>query len=343
MSILKLIEDGFEHGTVRGFAEGCRGAHCPSEVSCRTVHMRYSGDYSFRKRIDAGMTVAEILELEASEAVVGAALVAAAKHAAREAERARPVKAPRVAREPRQPRQPREPRAPRMSAEQREAKLAEQLAAREQRKAKRAAERAALRLERETSTAEERAQRAIERAAEREAKLTEKRAAREALRSPKPITHGTNAGYARGCQCGPCTDAHRSYHREYSARRRAQPIPAEHHGTPYGYQLGCKNRDECPAEISCADASLAEERRRRRENGIPARELVPSDTVRAHVVELHKTLSYTRIGKLAGIAPKDVRRLVTGRDDGPRKGEVAKHTDRAKAERILAVVIEAAA
>jgi hypothetical protein len=49
-------------------------------------------------------------------------------------------------------------------------------------------------------------------------------------------------------------------------------------------------------------------------------------------------MPYKRIGALAGIAPKDIRRFVTGRDDGPRKGELAQHTDRTKAERIMAVV-----
>lgn len=230
-----------------------------------------------------------------------------------------------------------------MSAAEREAKLAERAATNAQRKADRTAEREALRIERETSTTEERAQRAAERAEMREAKLAERRAAREAQQSPKPIRHATNAGFARGCQCEPCADAHRAYHREYNAHRRTQTVAPEHHGTPYGYKLGCKNRDECPADIACADASLAEERRRRREQGIEGREFVPAEPVRAHIVELHKTMTYTLIGYLAGVAPKDIRRMVTGRDDGPRKGEFARHTDRAKAERIFCVHAERAA
>jgi len=350
-----LFDPEFPHGTVQGFNDGCRGGQCPAAMECRTVHMRYSGDYSFRKRIDAGMSVSEIVELEVAAAAEGVSLVAAARRAEREAQR---VAKPRVERATRKPRveratpeereQRRVERIERKRAEHavltaerraaREAVVAARIAARAIERETARTERAAERAERATLTAAQRAQDRATKTEERRIAVAEKRAARALLRTPKPIIHGTNAGFARGCTCEPCGEAHRAYHREYAARRRMEGIPAENHGTPYGYQLGCKNREQCPAEPTCADASLAEENRRRREQGIPERELVDAAPVRAHIVELHKVMPYKRIGALAGIAPKDIRRFVTGRDDGPRKGELAQHTDRTKAERIMAVV-----
>ena len=364
-----VFDTEFPHGTVQGFADGCRGGQCPAPVECRTVHVRYSGDYSFRKRIDAGMSVSEIVEIEAAEVAEGVALVAAARRAEREAERVAQPRAKRVERAVRKPRVDRatsEEREQRL-VERNERRTAEHGVERERKRVERATLTAERRAEREALVAARRAERSIEREAERTERATERaeraamtavqraqdraakaeerkiadatrRAERALLRTPKPITHGTNAGFARGCTCELCGDAHRTYHREYAARRRSESIAAENHGTPYGYQLGCMNRDQCPAEPTCADASLAEERRRRREQGIPERELVPAGPVRAHIVELHKVMPYTRIGTLAGIASKDIRRLVTGRDDGPRKGELALHTDRTKAESIMAVI-----
>lgn len=343
-----LFDPEFPHGTIQGFNDGCRGGQCPAVMECRTVHMRYSGDYSFRKRIDAGMSVSEIVEIEAAAVAAGAALVAAARRAERDAQRVAHPRAKRAIQKP---------RLDRPTREEREQARVERL---ELRKVERDAERVRKRVEREALVAKRRAERALERKVEREqraaltaeqraqdraAKAEERRAAdakrraeRALPRTPKPIAHGSNAGFARGCRCEPCVQAHRAYHREYSARRRSEGIPAENHGTPYGYQLGCKNREQCPAKPTCADASLAEENRRRREQGIPERELVDAAPVRAHIVELHKVMPYTRIGALAGIAPKDIRRFVTGRDSGLRKGELAQHTDRTKAERIMAVV-----
>jgi hypothetical protein len=60
-----ILTDGeHPHGTIEGFQRGCRSAACPAPVSCRTVHTRYTGDYGFRKKFDAGMTPAEIIESE---------------------------------------------------------------------------------------------------------------------------------------------------------------------------------------------------------------------------------------------------------------------------------------
>lgn len=59
-----LTDPTHPHGTPEGFANGCRGSHCPAPMACRDVHARYQGDYGFRKKLDAGMTPAEILESE---------------------------------------------------------------------------------------------------------------------------------------------------------------------------------------------------------------------------------------------------------------------------------------
>ncbi|MFJ4173366.1 hypothetical protein [Microbacterium sp. NPDC089696] len=59
-----ITDANYPHGTPEGFKNGCRGGHCPAEVSCRTVHTRYAGDFTFRRQIDAGMTPEQIVEAE---------------------------------------------------------------------------------------------------------------------------------------------------------------------------------------------------------------------------------------------------------------------------------------
>lgn len=56
------------HGTPAGYLSGCKGAHCPSVLSCRDVYRRHSGDYSFRRLFDSGVPVETILEQEAAAA-----------------------------------------------------------------------------------------------------------------------------------------------------------------------------------------------------------------------------------------------------------------------------------
>jgi hypothetical protein len=276
MSGLDMLADDFPHGTVDGYNRGCKGGHCPAPMSCRGVQMRFSGDYAFRKRIVAGLTVAEIIALELADATADAERLAAARLAARAvpANRARvprQVRA-RTVREPREPRAARPPRPKtlRPSAEEREA--ARIAAALERQQA-----RAIARAEKARMTAAEREVRAAEVAAARAVRAEEREAARiaAATANRKPVRHGTNAGYARGCitdeECPAdngitCKAANRQYHREYVAKRRAEGVPAEAHGTPYGYQLGCTKRELCPAELTCSDASIAEEVRRRRES-----------------------------------------------------------------------------
>lgn len=150
--------------------------------------------------------------------------------------------------------------------------------------------------------------------------------------------HGTNACRARGCERPECIEAARVYHREWVARQQAQPIPLEHHGTPYGYQLGCKDRDTCPAEISCRDATLAEERRRARAAGIPEQAArVPAEPVRRHVRELMAAgLRVLDIADLAGVSKTGVKVLLYGRS-GERKGELPSAIEAEKAQRIMAL------
>lgn len=68
MSSNIIYDPTFPHGTRTGYRDGCRGAHCPSTIPCRDVYRRYNGDYGYKKRIDSGLTAAEIAEIEARQA-----------------------------------------------------------------------------------------------------------------------------------------------------------------------------------------------------------------------------------------------------------------------------------
>lgn len=158
-------------------------------------------------------------------------------------------------------------------------------------------------------------------------------------RNPEDLQpHGTNASYARGCRCEACHRAQREYYREWARKKRAEGIPPEHHGTPYGYQLGCRGRKACPAEMSCTDASLAEERRRRREAGIPAQpDRVDAEPIRAHVRSLMDAgMSVFGIADTAEVSLSGLKTLLYGRS-GDRKGEYPANIEAAKAEKLLAV------
>ncbi len=48
----------------------------------------------------------------------------------------------------------------------------------------------------------------------------------------KPITHGTNSGYSRGCRCVDCVQIHRDYNREYQRRKRAGESKPRRQQTP---------------------------------------------------------------------------------------------------------------
>lgn len=150
--------------------------------------------------------------------------------------------------------------------------------------------------------------------------------------------HGTNACRAHGCDRPECIEAARVYHREWMERRKEQQIPLEHHGSAYGYQLGCKDRHKCPAEVSCADASLAEERRRRREAGIPEQApRIPAEPVRQHVRQLMAAgMTVLGIAEQAEVSKTGVKILLYGRS-GARKGELPREVEAEKAKRILAL------
>lgn len=125
--------------------------------------------------------------------------------------------------------------------------------------------------------------------------------------------HGTNARYARGCRCEPCHTAHREYHREYTKRRRAEGA-REYHGTAYGYQLGCRARSECPGDVSCTDAMLAQERERRRAAGIPPKELVDAGPMQAHVADLVRAgMTIPQVAEASGIAVDALRKMIHSR------------------------------
>lgn len=95
MKALDLMADGFPHGTKEGYAQGCRGGSCIGVmevgISCSTAQTRYQGDYGFRKRVDAGMSPAEIVAADREEAAAAAEARAAARS---EARRSKPKPSP---------------------------------------------------------------------------------------------------------------------------------------------------------------------------------------------------------------------------------------------------------
>ena len=412
MSTLDLLDDSFPHGTPDGYRKGCRTAACPALIPCRTVHTRYAGDYTFKRRLDSGMPHAEILELDRTDRALtrqrdraAATTPSAAPTAARSPKKPRGRKAPPAMR-PQKPAAPpvtktpaAEPRATAPRAVKRthpgytwlshaRAVLAELEPARlEQRRQdlddyeaalnrhvadidRWRSDRSALRrelaaaaealnaattatqaglsiggtIERALHAAEQRHQAVLDElaasSASRPAAPAKPRAPRRARpAAPRQLQpHGTNACRARGCDRPECIEAARVYHREWMERRRTKQIPTEHHGTAYGYQLGCKERETCPAEISCADASLAEERRRRREAGIPEQApRVPADPVRQHVRRLMDSgMGVLRIAEEADVSKTGVKILLYGRS-GARKGELPREIEAVKAQRLLAL------
>lgn len=346
MSALDTLAPGFPHGTREGHAQGCKTSLCPGTeefgFSCSQAAMWFAGDYSFRKRVLAGMSPADIFaETEAAKIADAAAAVverAASKAAAIAA--AKPVKQKRVpvVRSPK-------PEVVRIPVDK------------TPKHGTVAMYRAGCFTEVGCPSRPSCATVNLAHVLGEELHIDERVPAERARRRPRsssgvrnPI-HGTEYGRQMGCKTiedcpngvlglETCVEYSRRYHREYAAARKAGEGPREH-GTASGYAMGCKDRSKCKSAlaggISCADASLATERERRRRRGIPARELVDATPVRAHVIELHKTMSYKRIGELAGVRGQDVRRLAVGRDDKNRRGELAEHTDRAKAEKLLAV------
>lgn len=58
---LDAIQD---HGTKKGYDDGCRGSHCPGKesvgMSCSQASIRYAGDMGYRRRVDAGVSAEDI-------------------------------------------------------------------------------------------------------------------------------------------------------------------------------------------------------------------------------------------------------------------------------------------
>jgi len=63
-----ITDTTYPHGTSEGFMNGCRGSHCPAPMACRDVHVRYNGDFAFRRQINAGTTLTEIIAAEEEQA-----------------------------------------------------------------------------------------------------------------------------------------------------------------------------------------------------------------------------------------------------------------------------------
>lgn len=67
----------FPHGTPAGFTQGCRGAACANHgtewPTCKYANIRYQGDYKYRKRVDAGMTLAELRTADNRDAAIAVA------------------------------------------------------------------------------------------------------------------------------------------------------------------------------------------------------------------------------------------------------------------------------
>lgn len=384
----ELVDDSFPHGSVEGYHRGCKGSMCPSEISCARVFTRYSGDWTFKQRVDAGMSIAELVAADAIDADAAAVAELAQRRADREAARAERVGPRSEPKRVRRPRVPGEVRARVLAPHGTPASFrrgckseSECPASPTCREAYRAEQRELYRRRhpdavprpgrymRDAVVAEEVVEHGTEQGywkldcyrddqcpaqptcaqvhlGELPRAVLDRRASEPRELQP----HGTNAGYARGCKTHEecpnvltggvsCSDAHKAYHRAYTLRRRAAGADG-YHGTSYGYQLGCSNRDACPGGadgVKCRDAASAEEAARARARGVPARDLVDADPVRAHIAVLRQTLTYVEIGRRSGVAGKDVRRLVMGRDDPQRRGQIPAHTDRAKAEAILAV------
>ncbi len=62
------------HGTKAGYEAGCRGSHCPGKeavgMSCSQASLRYAGDMSYRRRVDAGVSAEAIWAEDQAEGVV---------------------------------------------------------------------------------------------------------------------------------------------------------------------------------------------------------------------------------------------------------------------------------
>lgn len=55
-----LLSDTIRHDTRQGYKLGCRGSHCPGTdtlgMTCKEAFTRYASDFSYRRRIDNGLS-----------------------------------------------------------------------------------------------------------------------------------------------------------------------------------------------------------------------------------------------------------------------------------------------
>lgn len=101
----------------------------------------------------------------------------------------------------------------------------------------------------------------------------------------------------------------------------------------------CYIQHQCRCD-ECSEMNRARQNRRDRliAYGRYDSGLVDAAPARSHVLRLSEQgLGYKRVAQLAGLHTTTLRILVSGREDGPRKGELAKRIKRGTAEKILAV------
>jgi len=106
-----------KHGTKEGYELGCRGSQCEAPVSCTQARIRYSGDYQYMKRVDAGMTPAEIASAELADVADARAAKAEAVRAARPAKVKRAPTGLRRPKKPKPPKIAKEPKPPKVKYE----------------------------------------------------------------------------------------------------------------------------------------------------------------------------------------------------------------------------------
>jgi hypothetical protein len=63
-----LLTPDFPHGTKAGYDRGCKGGSCPAAIPCRDVRRRYLSDLDFRRLIDAGVSLEEIVSIDQAAA-----------------------------------------------------------------------------------------------------------------------------------------------------------------------------------------------------------------------------------------------------------------------------------
>jgi transcriptional regulator with XRE-family HTH domain len=110
--------------------------------------------------------------------------------------------------------------------------------------------------------------------------------------------------------------------------------------TMHGCRRPTVSRRLCRPHYDCREGNRRREERRNKliAYGRYDSGLVDAGPAREHVAALSEFgLGYKRVAAIADLHVTTVRQLVWGRDDGPRKGELAKRIKRATAEAILAV------